>query len=77
MLAEKVPLKRMGTESEVSSVTCFLLSEAAAFVSGVTIRIDGAASLGTPMYPLADAKNNAPFNGFHRAFIPDVLKKDA
>jgi len=74
MLADKVPLKRMGTESEVSSVACFLLSEAAAFVSGVTIRIDGAASLGTPMYPLADAKNNAPYNGFHRAFIPDVLK---
>lgn len=75
MLADKVPLKRMGTESEVSSVACFLLSEAAAFVSGVTIRIDGAASLGTPMYPLVDAKNNTAFNGFHRAFIPEVLKK--
>lgn len=74
LLADKVPLKRMGTESEVSSATCFLLSDAAAFVNGVTIRIDGAASLGTPMYPLVDAKNNAPFNGFHRAFIPEVLK---
>ena len=74
LLGSKVPLKRMGTESEVSSVACFLLSEASAFVNGVMIRIDGAASLGTPMYPLADAKNNAPFNGFHRAFIPDVLK---
>jgi len=73
-LADKVPLKRMGTESEVSSVACFLLSQAAAFVNGVTIRIDGAASLGTPSYPLIDAKNNEPFNGFHRAFIPDVLK---
>jgi citronellol/citronellal dehydrogenase len=75
MLADKVPLKRMGTESEVSSVACFLLSEASAFVSGVTIRIDGAASLGTPMYPLADAKNNTAFNGFHRAFMPEVLKE--
>jgi citronellol/citronellal dehydrogenase len=75
MLASKVPLKRMGTESEVSSVICFLLSEGAAFVSGVTLRIDGAASLGTPMYPLADHENSAPYNGFHRAFIPDVLKQ--
>jgi citronellol/citronellal dehydrogenase len=65
-LASKVPLKRMGTESEVSSVTCFLLSEASAFVSGVTIRIDGAASLGTPIYPLADHQNSEAYNGFHR-----------
>ncbi len=26
------------------------------------------------MYPLADATNSQSFNGFHRAFIPDVLK---
>ena len=74
MLGSKVPLKRMGTESEISSAICFLLSEGAAFISGVTIRIDGAASLGTPMYPLADHQNSTPYNGFHRAFIPDVLK---
>jgi len=74
LLGSKVPLKRMGTESEVSSMACFLLSDAAAFVSGQTIRIDGAASLGTPMYPLLDHDNSEPFNGFHRAFIPDVLK---
>lgn len=43
-LAGNVPLKRMGTESEVSSAICYLLSDAAAFVSGVTLRIDGAAS---------------------------------
>ena len=74
-LASNVPLKRMGTESEVSAVNCFLLSPASSFVSGVTIRIDGAASLGTRMYDLPPAKNNEPFNGFHRAFIPDVLKE--
>jgi len=75
MLASKAPLKRMGTESEVSSVICFLLSDGAAYVSGVTVRIDGAASLGTPMYPLADHQNSKPYNGFHRAYIPDVLKE--
>lgn len=76
-LAGNVPLKRMGTESEVSSAICYLLSEAAAFVSGVTLRIDGAASQGTRMYPLADAQNSESYNGFHRAFIPDVLKTTA
>lgn len=75
MLASKAPLKRMGTESEVSSVICFLLSQGAAFVSGVTVRIDGAASLGTPIFPLVDHENSEAYNGFHRAFIPDVLKK--
>ncbi len=74
-LAGNVPLKRMGTESEVSSAIVYLLSEAASFISGVTIRIDGAASQGTRMYPLADATNSHSFNGFHRAFIPDVLKE--
>ncbi len=74
LLASHVPLKRMGTESEVSSAICYLLSPAAAFVSGVTLRIDGAASLGTRMYPLADASHSESYNGFHRAFMPDVLK---
>lgn len=74
-LASNVPLKRMGTESEVSSVICFLLSDAAAYVSGMTIRIDGASSLGTRIYQLPDHQNSEPYNGFHRAFIPDVLKK--
>ena len=74
LLASKVPLKRMGTESEVASVICFLLSQGAAFVSGVTVRIDGAASLGTPIYPLVDHHNSQAYNGFHRAFLPEVLK---
>ena len=73
-LAGNVPLKRMGTESEISSAIVYLLSGAAGFVSGVTLRVDGAASQGTRMYPLADATNSVSFNGFHRAFIPDVLK---
>lgn len=73
-LAGNVPLKRMGTESEISSAICYLLSDAAAFVSGITLRIDGAASQGTRIYPLADATNSQSFNGFHRAYIPDIFK---
>ena len=41
-LPEKVPLGRLGTESEISAAIVFLLSAAAAFISGSCIRIDGA-----------------------------------
>lgn len=75
-LKSAVPLQRMGTESEVSAAICYLLSEAAAFVTGATLRIDGAASLGNRIWPLPAAKNNAPYNGFHRATMPDVLKDE-
>lgn len=73
-LKNAVPLKRLGTESEISGMICFLLSPAAAFISGTAIKIDGAASLGNRVWPLPDAENNSPFEGFHRAVTPDVLK---
>ena len=76
-LREHVPLKRIGTESEVSAAIVFLLSPAAAFVSGSTLRIDGAASLGSRAWPLHKAQPpSAGFNGFHRAYLPDVLKEE-
>ncbi|MCK6187469.1 SDR family oxidoreductase [Pseudomonas sp. FP2309] len=75
-LREHVPLKRIGTESEVSAAIVFLLSPAAAFISGSTLRIDGAASLGSRAWPLHKAQPpSAAFNGFHRAYLPDVLKE--
>ena len=40
-----IPMKRMGTEAEVSAAIVFLLSPAAAFISGESIRIDGGGSL--------------------------------
>lgn len=73
-MSNHVPLKRMGTESEVSSAIVYLLSDAAAFISGVTVRIDGAASQGTRIFPLSEAHHNAPYNGFHRSFIPNIFQ---
>ena len=75
-LGDNVPIKRMGTESEVSSAICFLLSPGAAFISGDCLRIDGGASQGGRVWPLPKAKNNAPYNGFHRAVTPKVLSDD-
>ena len=74
-LKAAVPLKRMGNEAEISGAICFLLSDAAAFISGDTLRIDGAASQGNvAVFPLPDHDNSAPFDGFHRATTPDVFK---
>jgi len=73
-LKSHVPMRRLGVEAEVSAAIVFLLSPAASFISGVTLQIDGAASLGSEIFPLgADAKS-VPFDGFHRAITPDVLK---
>ncbi|MBK8973341.1 MAG: SDR family oxidoreductase [Hahellaceae bacterium] len=73
-LRDSVPLKRMGNEAEVSSVICFLLSPGASFISGETVRIDGAAPLGGRVWPLPNAKNVPEYNGFHRATLPKVLQ---
>jgi len=43
-MLESVPLMRFGTEAEVSAAVCFLLSPGAAFITGATLRVDGAAA---------------------------------
>ncbi|MGB1275599.1 MAG: SDR family oxidoreductase [Nannocystaceae bacterium] len=74
MLKNSVPLHRMGTESEVSAGICFLLSEGAAFITGSTLRVDGAAPNTTAMWPLQAHDRSAAFDGFHRAETPEVLQ---
>lgn len=76
-LRAAVPLKRMGEEAEVSSAICYLLSPGAAFISGTTIRVDGAASQGNvAIFPLPDHKNSTPFQGFHRAVTPELFAQE-
>lgn len=41
-----VPMRRFGRPEELSAAVCFLLSEDAAFISGHTLRVDGAAGAG-------------------------------
>jgi citronellol/citronellal dehydrogenase len=43
-LRHAVPLQRLGTESEISAAIVFMLSRAAAYVTGSCLRVDG----GTP-----------------------------
>jgi citronellol/citronellal dehydrogenase len=73
-LRNHVPLRRLASEAEISAAIVFLLSPAAAFISGVTLQIDGAASLGSPLFPMPDSGGNTAFDGFHRATPPEVLK---
>jgi citronellol/citronellal dehydrogenase len=73
-LKHHVPLRRLATEAEVSAAIVFLLSPAAAFITGVTLAIDGGAGLGSPVFPRVDHHNSAPFEGFHRAVLPQVLQ---
>jgi citronellol/citronellal dehydrogenase len=70
---EAVPLGRMGTESEVAAAVCFLLSDAAAYITGTEIRIDGGAPLANRSVPLPSTDRSTPFNGFHLATTPKIL----
>lgn len=76
MLKDNLPAKRMGLEAEVSSVICFLLSPGAAFVTGITVAIDGGAPLNSAVMPTAPHKGAPTFDGFHRATTPQVLAQD-
>ena len=77
-----VPLGRFGNEAEVSAAITFLLSPAASFISGTTLRVDGArpqVRAGWPLaVPNAEASQRAaiqPFQGFHRGSTPKVFSQ--
>ena len=66
LLSLAVPLQRLGTESEVSAAICFLLSPAAAFISGIVLRVDGAAPnarLASPLSAMAADAERAAAEG--------------
>ncbi len=75
-LAESVPLKRLSTEAEVSAGICFLLCEAAAFITGITMPIDGGAPLFSNVWPTPKHDASKPYEGFHRAVTPKILKEE-
>ncbi len=71
-----VPLQRFGTEAEISGAIVYLLSPAAAYVTGTCLRVDG----GTPnnrtsYWKVATTSRSQPFNGFHRSVPPLLLQR--
>jgi len=75
-LKNHVPLRRLGTEAEVSAAICFLLSPSAAFITGITLAIDGGAPLGNALMDMGEYKPAPAFEGFHRAEAPAALSPD-
>ena len=71
-----VPLKRLGTESEVSAAIVFLLSEAASFISGSCLRVDGAVPNSRGNWQLPDHDRSRPYYGFPLEAPPDFLRRD-
>ncbi|WP_290866622.1 SDR family oxidoreductase [Aquabacterium sp.] len=70
-----VPLQRYGTESEISAAIVYLLSPAAAYITGSCIRVDGGTPNARNTWKLKAHQRNAPFQGFHRAELPELLKR--
>lgn len=80
-MAKTIPAGRFGTEAETAAGIVFLLSPAASFISGTTLRIDGARPQARSGYPMrvpdaAVQQRDAvkPFNGFHRATVPKIFQ---
>ena len=72
---KQIPAGRYGTESEVSAAIVYLLSPAAAFISGVALRIDGAVPHAKRIWPHTGNGSKSPaFDGFHLASFPEVLR---
>lgn len=53
-VVRKNPLKRAGTIAEVAAAIVFLASPAAQYITGATLRIDGAQSLWGDIFPLPE-----------------------
>jgi len=64
MARQDIPLKRFGTESEVAAAVTFLLSPAAAYISGETLRVDGASSLWRKTWEIKEHESSLAYDGF-------------
>ncbi|MFI4940968.1 MAG: SDR family oxidoreductase [Burkholderiales bacterium] len=70
----QVPLQRLATEAEISAAIVFLLSSAAAFITGAVLRIDGGRPNVRTGFPMDAQRKVPPFNGFHLATLPKILQ---
>jgi citronellol/citronellal dehydrogenase len=70
-----VPLQRYGSEAELSAAIVFLLSPAAAYITGSCIRVDGGTPNARGTWKLEPSDRSQPFQGFHRAELPELLKQ--
>lgn len=74
-VTKRVPLKRHGTEAEIAAAICFLLSEAAAYITGIQIRVDGGLHNNnrSSFYEVPDHDRSTPYDGFPLYKRPRML----
>ena len=74
-IVRRVPLKRHGTESEIAAAVAFLLSEAAAYITGAFIRVDGGVHNNnrSAFFDVPEHENSRPYIGFPLYRKPKVL----
>ena len=70
-----VPLQRYGTEAELSSAIVYLLSPGAAYITGSCVRVDGGTPNARGTWKQVPHANSTPFEGFHRAKLPVLLRQ--
>jgi citronellol/citronellal dehydrogenase len=68
--------RRHGTEAEVSAAIVFLLSPAAAYITGQELLVAGGTDLVSGLWPVDDHDRLAPFDGFHRSLTPKAIQPD-
>src|SRR5690606_7274684 len=68
------PMRRVGTEAEVSAAVLFLLSPSAAFITGSCSRVEGGVPNVRHYSPIPeDTRPTEPCDGFHRAGRRKIL----
>jgi len=63
-LMRRVPMQRLGTESEIAASIVFLLSPAASFITGALLNVDGGSRVGRQVYHYPEFDKFPRFEGF-------------
>ncbi len=73
----RIPMRRHGTESEIAAAIVYLLSDAAAYVTGISLRVDGGLhnSGKSTFYEVPDHNKSKAYNGFPLYRPPKVLEQ--